>query len=384
MLGFCIYKPKVQTNLYKRLQFHSVETVVKNKLFIFLFIICFCFTAILFYRQRMLLALYTLSDMRGDFMDMILEGSGGAYLFYNIIGVGMFNFVLSLLVYMVLFERKWKYIAILFIYASIWAIVSGGRAQVMNFGFYFLSTYIIADHIQSVKNGKESRYRFTPKAKVFISILFIIMLFSMSIVTFMKHSTGKIDKEAVTEGVADLGMDFGEYSAGPIVAFDIGRNDKGIMTKENQYGAATFSGTDYFLYIALRRFGIHKKPSHNITTHVLQDEIINIAPDRRWNYAYTSCMYYYYDFGVLGVIFYPLLFGFLVRKLISRLYESSNIYNIAVFGFVCFCMYMSVFSGYMHKMIVAFYIPVLFILSHLKSKKDRFGSVKLLRKHYNE
>ena len=37
MFGFCIYKPKVQTNLYKRLQFHSVETIVKNKLFIFLF-----------------------------------------------------------------------------------------------------------------------------------------------------------------------------------------------------------------------------------------------------------------------------------------------------------------------------------------------------------
>ena len=362
MIGFVLFKARNSINEINVSNF-SVNKVTKNKLFIILFIICFVFVLVLFYRQRMLVALYTLGELRGDFMSMILADSGFAYLFYEIVGTGMFHFTLCLLSYMLLFERKWFWICILFVYDVIWAVVTGGRAQVMTLGFYFLSMYIIADYIQSIKNGTKSKYTFSTKAKLMISLFVIGLVLSLSIVSFMKQSTGDVDEEALVEGMSRLGMDIGEYSAGPIVAFDQGMKDSEIIPKKYQYGAATFCGTDYFLYIAFRRFGIHEKTSYDETTHVFQEALMKIAPDRGWNYAYTSCMYYYHDFGVLGVILISFLFGIITRRLISRLYVSADIYNIAFFTFVCFCLYMSVFSGYTHKMMVFFYVALLLVMS---------------------
>lgn len=363
MTGFVLVKPKVGCN-FERMHFHSVVQIVKKKLFLALYFVCMVFILILFYRQRMLLALYTLGELRGDFMSMILEGSGLAYLFYEIVGMGMFHFTLCLLFYMILFERKWFYIAMLFIYDAVWAVVTGGRAQVITMGFYLLSMFIIGDYIQSVKTGYSTRYTLSFRAKIILVLFVVAMGVSMSIVTFMKHSTGTIDKEAFIDGLTELGMDFGEYSAGPIVAFDQGLKDSEVKPKEYQYGAATFCGADYFLYIMLRRFDLHTKSSYYKTTHVFQEALMRISPDRGWNYAYTSCMYYFHDMGVFGVLFIPFLFGFLTRKVVSRLYKSADPYNIAIFSFICFCMYMSVFSGYTQKMMVLFYVLLLLVMSY--------------------
>ena len=366
MIGFIIFKPTVQKDIYN-LSIQSVGKIVRNKLFIVSYIICIIFILVLFYRQRMLLAIYTMSEMRGDFMDMILENNKIAYFFYNTIATGMFHFVLCLIGYMFLFERKWKYIVFLSLYPLIWAIVSGGRNQFMAFGFYGFSMWLIADYWQSVKNGYKSLYKISFKGKLFLLSFVVCMFLGMTIVTFLKNSTGKIDKDAIIESMSDLGMNFGEYSAGPIVAFDSGLHNR-TYSKQWYYGAATFSGTDYLLYVLLRQFGFQPTASIDTTTSLLQNDIIPIAPDRNWNYAYTSCMHYYFDFGVWGIVLLPILFGFLTRTLIMKLYNSLNIYNIAIVTFVSFCLYMTVFSGYLHKMITLLYIFVLLVLSKYQKR----------------
>lgn len=370
MGGFVIHKPKTEIN-FGRVQYYSVKRIINNKSFLSIYFVCIIFILVLYYRQRMLLALYTLSDLRGDFMSMILEGSGLSYLFYEIIGTGMFHFTLCLLSYMLFFERKWLYIAFIFLYDLVWALVSGGRAQVMTIGFYLFSMFLISDYVKSVKSGHYSRYNLSLRAKV-TSLIFVVGLVgSMSIVSFMKQSTGKIDNEALFEGLSRLGMDLSEYSSGPIVAFDQGLKDSEIRPKKYQYGAATFCGADYFLYIALRRYGLHETSSYDQTTHVFQEAKMNVSRERAWNYAYTSCMYYYHDFGLMGIILISFLFGFITRRVISRLFVSADIYNIAFFTFVCFCLYMSVFSGYTHKMVVVFYVSALLVLSYNTNSHHR-------------
>lgn len=373
VIGYVLYSPSKLPRYSSFVKFDFLG-IVKNPIFLFLYTICLIFVSVLFYRQRVLVALYTLGDIRGDFMDMILEGSGSAYLFYHIFATGMYHICMTLVTYMIFFDRKWKYLAILLPYIVMWIILGGGRAQVMNLGWYVLSFFFIADHLKSVKSGIKTKYHLSLKSKVILLMFGVSLIISMSIVSFMKRSTGEVDKEAFIEGFNDLVMDFGEYSAGPIVAFDIGMKDKGIMSKEYQYGAATFSGFDYFLYIVLRRFGIHETNSYDVTTHVLQNDHRNIAPDRGWNYAYTSCMYYYYDFGSLGVVVLPLILGFFTRKLAMRLYRIVDIYSIAIFEFVCFCMYFSVFSGYLHKMITPIYLfTMLFMSNYLWRKRKRYA-----------
>ena len=372
-IGFILYRPRFRREVYSNKLPIAVK-LIKNRLFIVSYLICLGFVLVLFYRQRMLIELYTLGEMRGDFMDLILEGSGGAYLFYHLPANIMYHIITCFLTYMILFERNYKCMFFLSPYAIMWTLLGGGRAQVMNYGFYLISMWMIADYLQSVKDGYKSKYRFSLKGKILLVIFGAGLVLSMSMVSFMKRSTGKIDSDAIKMGFEKLMMDFGEYSAGPIVAFDIGRNDKEIMSKEYQYGAGTFSGLDYFLFISFRKFGIHEKTSYYLTTSLLQNKHRNIAPDRGWNYAYTSCMYYYYDFGAYGVLFIPLILGYLTRKLISRLYLEVNLYNIAIFTFICFCIYWSVFSGYLHKMVTPFYLMVLIFIPKLCKGEKRVNN----------
>ena len=370
VIGFVLVKPATRINVQK-MQNISISKIVRNKLFMILYIICFCFILVLFYRQRMLVSLYTLGELRGDFMALILAKSGLSYLFYEIVGTGMFHFTLCLMSYMLLFERKWLIILMFFAYDVLWALVSGGRFQVITMGFYLLSMFILANFIMSVKNKRLSNYNLSYKAKLILVLSAFVLIVAMSAVTFMKHSTGQLNYEALMEGLSDLKMDFGEYSAGPIVAFDQGLKDPDIKPKKCQYGAATFCGADYFLYIMLRRFGVHETSSYEQTTHVFQEALMNISPDRGWNYAYTSCMYYYHDFGVWGVILLSFLFGIITRRIISRLYKSVDIYNIALFTFMCYCLYLSVFSGYTHKMVVLFYVSLLLVMSYMTRSRNK-------------
>lgn len=380
MIGFVILKPHNTLHIDK-MYYYSVDKIVKNKLFLVVYLICLIFIFVLFYRQRMLIAIYTLGELRGDFMTSILADSGLAYLFYDIIGTAMFHFTLCLLSYMILFERRWFFIVLLFIYDLVWALVSGGRFQVMTMGFYLFSMILIADFIQSVKNKSISRYILSTKSKVSLFIFGVGLVLLLSIVSFMKQSTGSVDEEALVEGMSRLGMDLGEYSAGPIVAFDQGMKDSEIKPKKYQYGAATFCGADYFLYIALRKFGIHEKTSYDETTHVFQEALMNIAPDRGWNYAYTSCMYYYHDLGTFGIILFPFLFGIFTRLIIFRLYRSADLYNISLFTLTCYCLYLSVFSGYTHKMVVVFYVSLLLAMSvHTQNRQKRINQ-NLSRSH---
>lgn len=354
----------------------DISTLFKSKFFLIIYILNTLFVLNLLIKQRQLLAIYSLSDVRGDFMDLVMDNSGGVYLIHNIISTSLFHFALCLNTYMLFFERKWKYIIMLSAYIILFAMIGGGRNGFMTIGYYCFSFWLLSDYIQSVNVGRNVLFRFPTKIKILLGIVAVIAVVAMTAMTAMRRGHMDLDNEAFNEGFAELGEKFGEYSVGPIVAFDIAMQDKSFH-KEKYFGRATFTGTDYFLYIFFRKLGISFQPSNNTTVSVLQNDIINIGSDRRWNYAYTCCMYYFYDFGIVGVIVMPLLLGFLVRRFILRLYKTTTIYEIAIFTFICFCIYMSVFSGYTHKMMFPFYIITMSCLSNYKYRKQWISPQKI-------
>ena len=348
----------------------DISKILKSKLFLIIYILNTLFIINLLIKQRQLLTIYSLSEIRGDFMDLVMESNGGTYLFYNIISSCFFQFSLCLNTYMLFFDRKWKYIIMLSVYIIIFAMMGGGRNGFMILGYYCFSFWLVSDYIQSVNVGRKISFRFPTRIKILLGFVAVIAVVAMTAITALRSGHMDLDKDAFNEGFAELGEKFGEYSAGPIVAFDIAVQDKSF-NKEKYFGRATFGGCDYFLYIIFHRFGIYNKTVYHTTTSILQNEGINIASDRRWNYAYTSCIYYFYDFGIIGVLLMPFFLGYIVRRFIIRLYKKSTIYDIAIFTFICYCIYMSFFSWYLHKMMVVLYFMILMILSHHKNNKQR-------------
>lgn len=370
VIGLIIVRNRKRLFSFALSKGYSVMHLVKNPLFVVFFLICFVFIISLFLKQYAMLAVYSLSDVRGDFMELILEDSGIAYLFYNIICTSMYFFALTVAVYMFFFERKWSIILPLFAYVLLYSFLGGGRNQIMTIGYFVLGVLIMSNYINSAKCGFPFEYKLPRVTKFIILSLGVLMIMVMSMLSAIRSDESGSVSEILATGIKDLGETLIEYSTGPIVAFDLATNKAYNMNLVNgyHYGTATFCGFDYFMYMFLHKFGLRKQSSYHTTTTVLQNEYITISSDRGWNYAYTSCMYYYYDFGPIGVILIPFFLGIIARRLIIRIYDGLNIYDIAIVLFVCFCLFMSVFSGYLHKMMTIMYFLVLLFLSRSYKK----------------
>lgn len=209
------------------------------------------------------------------------------------------------------------------IYVVLYSTIGGGRLQFMTIGYYFLGILILANLLQSAKVGFNAKYVISTKLKLLIPCAVIALVVAMSMTTALRNGYSGLSSEAFKEGGKELGNSFCEYSVGPIVAYDLAMTDRNINKNKLHYGAATISGFDYLLFIIFHRFGIKEYSSYHTTTTVLQNEYAKIAPDRGWNYAYTSCMYYYYDFGLIGVLFLPFIFGFICKKIyLSIIFKS--------------------------------------------------------------
>lgn len=368
--SFLLYKGK-ELRVYKGKGLRAtISIVLNNWLFKFLFSFCLIFILYSIFKARELLYFYTFSEVKHDFIELVLGDSGLLAVIYNFIVWPMFHFSLAIMSYMLFFDFRWKCIALLFLYIVCCAILTGGRNQFMTIGYYIMSMWILSTYISSRNKGFYSKYVFSTKLKLLILVGAFFLLTSMTIISIFRAHEDKVNKELFINALNDLGNRFVTYSSGPIVAFDISVHNNSFY-KKKYYGMATFSGTFRYIGLLAKHLGIttNLEEANKSTARVLQENKIYISSDHLWNYAYTSCVYYFYDFGLLGVLIFPFLLGLIVRRIICIVYIKYNIFIISLFLFICFCMYMSVFSGILHKIQTVFYIVLLLLLSNLCSER---------------
>lgn len=357
LIGFIIVKPGKLN--YQRVNL-DITKLLQNWIFIALFLSCFIFSVTFLIKQREALAYYSVSEIRGDITELLLEGNTGLNSFYGLVVTPMFHFCLCLASYMIFFYRRWMIIICLVIFASSFALLTGGRNQFMTFIYYVIGIYIIANLIRSALNGKDTIFIFGKNLKIYSVFFVIICIAGMTSLTQLRKN---IDDPV--EAMESLGQSFVDYSTASFVALDYAFKNENVYFKKCYYGIATFSGSEKVFSRFFSRFTGSKSESiSESTSGYIQNNRISIGPDRDWNYAYTSCIYYYWDFGLLGIIIYPFILGFAVRRIIRFLYSGVNIYSIAAFTFCTFCMYMSVFSGVLHKRFVLLYFAILLLLSY--------------------
>lgn len=351
----------------------NVSKIVNNVPFISLFLLCYIMVIILFKRQRELLLIYSLADVRGDFMEMVLEGS--ALTFYSTVMTAMFHFCLCLFFYMLFFDRRWIYMFFFISYSLMFAFLGGGRHQLMIIAYYMIGFLILKNFILSSILNSERRYVFSKKIKILMLIGFVFSFLGMSAFTAMRNGESEYNKDAIESGMQGLFDTFISYSTGPFSAFNIGLKEKQFR-ETRHYGKATFGGTEDLLRIVLlKRIDLNYETSYNKVTGEVQNNRIMIGENKSWNYAYTSCFYYYCDFGIIGIFIFPFFLGLLTRLFFNMLERRLTIYSIAIYIFISFCFYDSVFTCYLHKKVSVFYIFILLLLHYsyrFRSSKTRF------------
>lgn len=367
LFGYLVCKQRTKFKATKVIL--DISYLIKNILFWIIYLSCLYFVYKLVVSQANMFALYSLSEIRQDFEELVLEGSG--LLFYQVFAIGMFHFCNCLFIYLLFFDKSNRFFFPLFlVYSVLYALAGGGRNQFATFVYYLINYYILKDFILSSLKGKKTIFVISAKIKI-ASIIFVIISFvGMSFFSALRSDTNsEINLESATGGLSLLSEAFVNYSIGPIVAFDRGISMKRFNDTQH-LGLASFDGSENLLYhlVIKHIYSGYRRTSKEVTSWIQQNRIY-IGPGKTWNYAYTSCFYYFCDFNIAGVLIMPFVLGFLFKQSISIIENKLTIFSIALFLYIGFCFYNSVFTFYLHKTGSLIYVFILLLLNSYIGEK---------------
>ena len=218
---------------------------------------------------------------------------------------------------------------------------------------------------------KHGTIKLSVKSIIVALLLGIVSVIGISAITnFRDYGTLTMDKTALKENYEDTKERVLSYSVLPIVLFDRSLKEDYMNTFGGPLlGKATFAGPELYVGNTLKRIFPNYKTGNDIVINYIQSNYYPVSPSMNANFAYTGIFYHYHDFGILGVIFLPLIFGITFRKLILSFYNKRNIFLLALIGLMYFMMMYSIFCCYLIKPWITFYIPILLYMGFKNKQK---------------
>lgn len=355
IFGFTYLKPKTNTkNIEHNNLLKSIDNILSNKIVI----ICILFLTIyLFSFAQQTLAASFLSGKaaRATGDDTIYIDNTLFSFIYTTVAFPVFHWVMTVMPVCIFnFEKKYILPVIIFILFIIsFIIINAGRSSFMIMLLYILIIYYI---------NKNGHIKISFKNVIGLVLLLTIVLSGISAMTnFRDYGTFKMDKQSFTENINDTKERILSYSVLPIVLFDRSLKEDYMNKFDGPLlGKATFAGPELYIGNVIKKYIYPEyKTANDVVISYVQDNYFNISPTSQANFAYTGIFYHYLDFGIIGVVILPFLFGLFFRTIIFSLYQQTNLALLALIGFLYFIMMYSVFSCYLIKPWVTFYIPIL-------------------------
>lgn len=334
----------------------------KNYLFWAIFFIAFGTTLYMAIIQWKLILLQGgLGKLKLDFFELIFNNNSALYFFYQIVIFPLFHLSSIMFSYLLLNNGNKKQIFCFLLYAIVFSFIGGKRGY---FAIIF-EYYVIVFIITKISQGSSFCGLIKSSYKLVLLAVFVYIA-----AAFMTSLSGGIDadtdrlKESGSENAKNLIV----YNIGAYRALDYAlHNDYLGKAGGYQLGRATFGGAiDYYGTEILCRIGLPLQRVRANTMTLLQDNSIYIGKDTTFNYAYTAFMYFYFDFGIIGIILFSFLFGWFVRYSM-RLYAADR--TIGSLGIICFLFLASVQMTGSWFNIALSAQPTLFLLFYIRRKE---------------
>ncbi len=307
----------------------TINAFLSNKWFKILFFSTLFYCIYLFSK---FLDLILLLGAMGEFRQEYFEGGiyGNLYEVLNPLVLLPFEMILMVLFGYLVINKNNTYTWLIGIYLLIFSSLKAGRGAFVNIILAVVySFYCMMDF-----NGIDKKRK--KKSIIFISIFFGFIYIIMSLMTVGRDGGMDLNAQNLKDGIEVTNDHVVSYVSGPVIAFD-----EAIKTNwekkvgGHQYGRIILAPFDDLLYyismIAHPFLGtpIHERPIVNIAKFT--QESFDIG-NMRWNALYTSCFYYYLDFGIIGVLLMPFVMGLLVRLLIKKFYKYQS---VALYSLLC-------------------------------------------------
>ena len=330
--GFLLVREKNKPNTFSIHHVSShindyIKEIVHNKYFLALFFILLVYVFTL-YRKLNALIMFTdsLGEVRGRFYEENIYGP-----YYTMLNKFILYPFSSILLfawgYMTLKSRNiyWLIFGIfLFLYFSL----SGGRFGYMRIFISFIFAW------QLLGEGVSRIHHFFSKKTIWIAAISVAVYFLMVFMTNARlgyyTEAQSFDKENIEKG----NIHMVSYYVGPIIALDHAiTHDYPSKMGGYKYGALTFSSLEeFFAMFAFKLQPGYQRPILDYI-RVVQDVKIDVGPST-WNALYTWCLFFYCDFGVIGFVIFPFLFGLFYRKVIFYCSNTANIYSLSLLCFI--------------------------------------------------
>ena len=346
--GFLVVKEKVSAEISKI----DIQNIVSSKLFKIVLLIGISLVFSLFFAKQRIMQYYDYETalFRADFFEILFEGNALLLYGYYMFLFPLYYFLISVVCYCLFFYRKWWIIIGSLLYLLPFMSLNEGRMHYMGFALILLFDFFL------YRSNRSKVFR-TPRKVKYFSVLGFVALY-----LFMAHATAnRLDKDSLLDGVSELNKSFIIYSISPFRAFDYAINNNYVeLAGGYQYGLASICGFDYVISTLLKKIGIEYTSSRTITNSYLQNNSVVVGPDQEINYAFTNAIYHYYDFGALGIVIMPFIFGCICRSTIMRFSHEGTFYLHAACTFLFFIMSHMVFSWYFNKLFTIPYLLFLF------------------------
>lgn len=257
-----------------------------------------------------------------------LLGSAFENLFFNYIVVGLVS-VAAIIFAVLLVNKKIKNALfwICGITIIIYSLIGYGRMMFLNIIIYIITTLLMTYDLKDLINKKNI-------FKLFIAIIAFLLIFTsmLYVRTYNKNLT-------FTENIANTinaqARQIITYVTGGLRMLDnyISNGFEGITG--HTYGRATLAGFEEILLYPLKGIGLEINSYNNLIADVAQKSTVIGENNLKFNAFYTSVMNFYSDFGIAGVIIFPILYALLMIWIFNnfnkrRTFSSLLLLNYSV------------------------------------------------------
>ncbi len=357
-IGYYMFKISPSNKISVNQVEAAVELLMSKTYFKTLLIVSTVLALFLFsiYFQR-IMYYQSIYDVRSEYYENELYGGWFPYLNYFLLWP-LAIVVMPVFAYSIFYKRN-IYTLIMAIYLVAYESLSGARGGYVTIIIGFV--FVIYCLFNAVK-------RSNPRSIVILASSVVALLLIIFLTTAGRMGIVGSSKNAVKEGMDETFYQIGIYTAAPIVAFDYSiKNNYSSQIGGLKYGKLTLASVEELYNLFASRIGMAVPMSDLQKFYsIKQKEFIvvgnNESVTAHYNALYTVALWFYLDFGLIGVIIIPFICGIFVRWIILQTYRRFSVPMLAVCFVASSYMINSVKDFYLHSGYALLMLIVLYIL----------------------
>ena len=314
----------------------NLDYYLRSRVFNIALLLFAIFSIYLVYRFLDVILISTFAEAHLLSIDYELYGSPLAMIIFNNATVPLSYFSMVLFAFLYL-KRNFSLVFLcLFFYITLVFLVGFDKGTILMFVLQFVLICLLLYKVDmSYIVGCYSMN----KRQITKSVIFVMILIMITGVLSSLRKTDRIDIVLLSlyDSLCDFLEEIVVYLVGPFRALDYAVNSDYFLDKLGgcYFGEATFLGFNKLLDWIFSLVGIDYNSSYELVGNTLQETSVDInSSATSFNFAFSSILYYYLYFKVLGVITIPFCLGIVLRILINKFHRYPSIPAFALFVYL--------------------------------------------------